>query len=120
MNGGICGVTKVIEENFELNQLDFDCDDANIHFHIPSGFRFLHDFGSGEEIRKNCTFAVSHLKSSMNTVLDKYSFLCRRTNSLLGSERIVGLVYHGSIWLPDLMNLFESLRKKYKKNFTHD
>lgn len=117
MSGGISGVTKIIENDFRIHSSEFVLDDYNIPFHHPTGFHFLHDFGSSKAVRGTRDVAMRHFLDAMPTALEKFRYLGEKTNSLLQSGGNIGCVYHGEMQLRDLEKLLWLLKTRYKRDF---
>lgn len=81
-----------------------------------SGMAFLHDFGTHGWWKsvEECTSAFTN---SMESGLSKFSHLGAKTHDLLGSSRVVALVYHGTMTDIELAHLQFVLMEKYKKEF---
>lgn len=121
--GGVKGVSKIVEDSFKLISSDLvivsPLNNGSFEpYHIKSGFRFTHSFGSNEKNRKDLTLAEKALRENLEEGLKKADYLGARTDLILKSDAKVGLLYHGKIIESHLDMMFDSLFKKYHKKFT--
>lgn len=120
--GGVDGVYKMFERNFELSPSDFVVksmfkDNHYTPIHLPTKFRFQHDFNSSVESRISEKNALSAMTENMETSLNKYKYLADRTNKVLNDANRVGLIYHGRTKLASVDNLLNLLHSKYDTKF---
>lgn len=120
--GGIRGVAKIIANDFSLKSSDFKVKsmygkDNFSPIHMPSGFRFQHDFGLSPEIKKKKPLVEDSMEKSMGVTLAKYQYLANRTEKILKSDRSIGLVYRGKMRSSDVDMLFNILSEKYGSQF---
>lgn len=120
--GGVAGVCKIIESDFVLNQDDFVVtskfrDNNYTPIHLPSGFRFQHDFKANKYTRLTQEATMSSMIENMDFTLSKYQFLAKRTDGILKSAKTIGLIYHGRVNPKNINKLLEILADKYSAKF---
>lgn len=120
--GGIKGVTQLIDNDFLLEPEEFQVKSiySKNNFapiHIPSGFRFQHDFGLTPDIKKDQQQVENCMKQYMTDTLIKYKYIGDRTRNILSSGRHIGLIYRGRIKSEQIKELSVVLSKNFDSQF---
>lgn len=120
MQGGIKGVHRAFEQDLRLHASEFEVvkfNDKYIPQHIRSSLMFLHDFGMPRISRNSYDETVQTMNENSEATIEKYNHIRNKTKELLESSLNVAMVFYGPIGVNETINLLNTLKEQYSKDF---